>query len=112
MPYDDEEIRQEAVELLSAIHTWRLTSEGWSEVERHLDALSAAAKKNDPIEVKRATNRLEDAVATWRTPPPRSLSDDRPEPTTAPPPVLERKGVVVHELGSRDDSAPDRPDER
>ncbi|WP_077801846.1 CATRA system-associated protein [Streptomyces sp. JHA26] len=111
MSYDDEEIRQEAVDLLSAMHTWRLTSEGWSEVERHLDALSAAAGRNDPIGVKRATDRLEDTVATRRRPP-RSLSDNRTGPRPAPPPVLERKGVVVHELGGRDDPAPDRPDER
>ncbi|MEU6904285.1 CATRA system-associated protein [Streptomyces coeruleorubidus] len=111
MPYDDEEIRQEALELLSAIHTWRLTSEGWSEVERHLDALLAAARQNDPIEVKRATDHLEDTVAAWRTPP-RSLSDDRTSSRPAPPPVLERKGIVVHELGGGDDSAPERPDER
>jgi hypothetical protein len=97
----DDEIIQDAVDVLQDLVLWEMSPRRWERVEEILRLIETALAARDTDALREAVSELE------INGPPRILRIGSKEETKIPPPVFERRNTLVHTLTSEHRDPPE-----
>ena len=97
----DDELREDVLDVLEDLLSWRLAPARWERVEHGITAVERALAGRDPTALREAVAEL-DLAGPVRTPRIGSVPEDEP-----PPHVRDRAITLVHSLGGSVDDEGD-----